>query len=114
MWNIATLKIKLIIAGILLAIMGAGGLFVWHLSSANNNLHTKVTQLDTAVKSGEDTIQEGTRRSSVIDEINKEGDAKRASLQIHYQTKINKIDKQVQEGKDKPVGPLLQEFFNDK
>lgn len=93
--------------------MGAGGFYIWTLNKRIDSLKEDKIELTAQVKQAEETIQEQQRMDSVINDISNLGNEERVIIRKEYETKIKRIDNDVQTGIDKPVGELLNRFLND-
>jgi hypothetical protein len=113
MFGLTSIKSKLIIFGIILSIFGGAGLYVWHLNHQVDKLQTQKVELTTKLEGATATIDETSRREQVVDKVSAIVDSKRQENQRIYEKKVHKVDEDVTQGKDRPVGPLLTEFFND-
>lgn len=103
-------------AGIGLIVAGLLGVAYFYISSLNStidNLKKQNTSLVIDNKSKDEAIVELSRRAEVETEITKVFDKKRVENKKEYQKKVDKIDENVSQGKDRPVGPLLGDFFNN-
>ena len=112
MLNLASFKIKAIIILVIVALCGGAFWYVRHLQSTVDSLKIEKVELKNQVASQKDTIEEDDRRDGIVDQVVKLGDGERQQITKVYQTKIQKVDNDVKEGKDRNVGPLLNEFFN--
>ena len=112
MLNLATLKAKLILGAVIMALLGLFGGYVWHLHSKAESLQKANTELSIQAKAATDTVTESQRRDTIVDTVNNDGNKERVVIEKHYQDKVQKIDENVQQGKDSSVGPLLNEYFN--
>lgn len=113
MLSLTTLKAKLIMAAIFVAMIGLTGFYIKTLHHSIDGLKKANVELSITNKASEATIQETKRREDIVDQVTHLGDEERVKIKTIYETKIQKVEKNVQEGKDKPVGPLLNEFFNN-
>lgn len=113
MFGLATVKAKLIVAAIIVAIIGLSGFYIRSLHHSIDGLKKANVELNMTNKAQEDTIKETKRREDIVNQVTSLGDEERVKIKKVYETKIQKVEKYVQEGKDKPVGPLLNEFFNN-
>jgi uncharacterized membrane protein YgaE (UPF0421/DUF939 family) len=59
-----------------------------------------------------DEIKAEQQMNENINKISKAGDEQREINKKHRDSQLKKIDDSVKAGKDRPVGPLLKEFFN--
>lgn len=112
MFNLSTLRAKIIIAAIVLSVLGGFGFYVKKLNDKKDTLQIEKVELTNKVKIANELIKETNRREEVVADVSTAMDVKREANERSYQKKVVHIDKVVQEGKDKPVGPLLNEFFN--
>lgn len=116
-WIPGGLQGKLIVGGILIAlvtsVVGGGFWYVHHLQHSVATLKVDNHDLTKDVANKTDTITEDQRRTSLADQIDTAYKAKRQANDATYQKKVANVDKSIQSGNDKPVGPLLKEFFNE-
>lgn len=105
-----------LLAGLGLVFAGVLGAAYLYVSSLNHKIENLTKQntalvLDNQLK--QEALDEQNRRAAVEGQITKEFDKKREEHKKDFQKKLDRIDKNVSQGKDRPVGPLLGDFFND-
>lgn len=58
--------------------------------------------------------EDDKRLDEIVAKVDDISSKNREIYRKEYQAKTKSIDTKVNEGKDRPVGPLLKEFFNEK
>jgi regulator of replication initiation timing len=108
------LYIKLIASAIVLAVVAGGYLYVRGLQTQVQQLYTDNSNLKISNKELKDSLAAEVQMNQNIAKISQAGDKQREINKQEYNQQIQKIDNKVKTGKDRKVGPLLEEFFNDK
>jgi len=107
------LYIKLIASAIVLAVVGGAYFYVTGLQHKVTQLTADNQTLANDNRSLKDTIEAERTMNDNITKVAQAGDKQREQNKKEYQTHLKNIDDKVKAGKDRPVGPLLQEFFNE-
>ena len=107
-------QIKAAIGLSALLLLAGAYFYVKYLNSTIDDLQTQNTQLTETNKSQKDAIEENDRRTDILNRINNIGSKEKIVIEKHYQSQLEGIDKSIKEGKDREVGPLLLDFFNQK
>ena len=91
----------------------AGG--YWYVSSLQNKVQMQAEQivlLDNSNKELQKTNEEMQKQLDTIQKVTDIGDSVREENRKVRDKQLQHIDDGVKQGKDRPVGPLLKEFFN--
>jgi preprotein translocase subunit SecF len=113
MINLATIKAKVIIGLGIAALLGAAFFYFKNLNGRIDNLNKQNIELSSQVTQSKELLKENDRMDNVVNTVDAIGNQERVVIREIYDSKVKKVDKYVQEGKDRPVGPLLDSFFND-
>lgn len=109
---LAEIKYKLLGAAIIIALLVSAFFYVKHLNNTIDSLKENTVKMNTEITSLKETNKEEDRRDSIVKEVTVIYEPLRKQVEADYQKKVIDIDNDVKEGKDRPVGPLLRDFFN--
>lgn len=109
----ASLKAKLIASGIMVLIIFSALMYVRGLQHTISNLKGDNIILKQDNKSLNDFLQDQTRMQGITTRIEQIGSTEKDHYIIIRDNNEKKISKDVTEGKDKEVGPLLEDFLNN-
>lgn len=107
------LQIKLVLSLLILLGVGGGYLYVKGLQHKVSSLNTQNIQLQTSNDELNATIKDTARTQDIIVKVTAAGDKVREENKKIHDEQLKKIDKDVRDGKDKPIGDLLRNFLND-
>ena len=114
MFDLSPLVIKLILSGVAVLIVGAAYFYVTGLQNKIEDLKTENTVLIDDNKELKETIDLSNQFQEIIVKVDAIGNEEREVNRKQRDKQLQQIDNSVREGQDKPVGPLLKEFFNAK
>lgn len=109
---LSPLMFKLIMSGVVALLVGAAYLYVTGLQNKVEQLETQNTILVDDNKELKGAITDMVRTQGIVEKVSKIGDEERKVSRKARDNQLKQIDTSVREGKDRPVGPLLKEFFN--
>jgi hypothetical protein len=107
-----SLYIKLIASAMVLAIVGGAWFYVHNLQSKVVTLTGENNTLRQSNKELGDNLKVQIETNNNINKVSNAGDKIREQNKIVRDNQLKGIDEKVKAGKDRPVGPLLKEFFN--
>jgi predicted PurR-regulated permease PerM len=114
MFGLSRLYTALILSGLVLAIVGGG---YWYVKSLQNKVTNLTEQNITLVDDNKEltkSIEETNRMNDIQNQVTNLGDEERSRNRQVRDNQLQGIDRNVRAGKDRPVGPLLKDFFNEQ
>lgn len=112
MLGLSALYIKLILSALVLSAVGGFCWYVLDLQSDKQKLLEQRTVLLDDNKELEQAIKDSNRQTIIVERVSEIGNAEREANRNIRDKQLNQIDNGVKQGKDRPVGPLLKDFFN--
>lgn len=107
------LYLKLLLSVGVLALVGGAYWYVSNLQNRVEKLSTQNTLLEQSNTTLTETIKEQEQQLATIEKVSAAGDTLRIEYRTIYQKQLKDIDDDIKGNKDRPVGPLLKEFFNE-
>lgn len=104
---------KILMSGIVVAIVASLYFYVTGLQSQVKALRVENQVLFQNNQNLSNEIKDYKFQHEILLKVNQAGDIIREQNRNNRTQKIDRIDRKVTEGKDRPVGPLLLEFFNE-
>jgi cell division protein FtsB len=114
MFGLSSLYLKLAGFAVLVLAIGGGYWYVDNLRDTVEELKTDNRQLSEMNETLSESMAEIHRMQEVRDEVSSYSDEVKVHNQKVRDNRESNISEDITAGKDRPVGPLLKEFFNDK
>jgi predicted transcriptional regulator len=111
--NPTSIYFKLIASAMVLSIVAGAYFYVRHLNSEVNRLNNDNVTLVQSNTELKDTLKAQTKMQENIDKVSQAGDKQRVEFKKVRDKQLQQIDTGIRQGKDRAVGPILKEFFNE-
>lgn len=113
MFGLSDIYVKLIASAVVLGLVAGAYFYVRHLNSTITTLNRDNATLEQSNDELKENLKAQAQLQTVIEKVSEAGDKQREQNKKVHQEQLHKIDENVKAGKDKAVGPLLKEFFNE-
>jgi hypothetical protein len=114
MFGLSALYTKLLLSAGVILLVGAAYLYVTGLQNRVKRLNENNIVLTHENKALEETIKFNNEFGQKLDRVLELGNQQRNESREVKEKQLKGIDQKVKDGKDRPVGPLLKEFLNEK